>query len=240
MAIRTVVVDDNEVDLELASSFVRRLDFLELKTAVQNPLEVCNILQSTEVDLLICDVEMPQINGLDLVKALKNPPHVVLMTSYPDFALQGFELDAVDYLVKPFSFDRFLKSMYKVSKAMGLNGVASPDSIQPASDHFFIRSEQRYVKVQFADVLYIEALKDYVKVVTSTQSYLAALNLKALEDNLPSGEFMRIHRSYIVNLSRIEEVSNTDVHMNGLSLPVGESYKAPVFNDVVLARLIRR
>jgi two-component system, LytTR family, response regulator len=239
MAIRTVVVDDNEVDLELATCFVNKLDFLDLKAKLQNPLQLYPLLQSTEIDLLICDVEMPQISGLDLIKALDKTPHVVLMTSYPDFALQGFELDAVDYLVKPFSFDRFLKSMYKVSKTMGINGVASTENM-PANDHFFIRSEQRYVKIQFSDVLYIEALKDYVKVVTHTQSYLAALNLKALEDNLPTGEFMRIHRSYIVNLSHIAEVSNTDIYLNGVTIPVGESYKAPVYNDIVSARLIRR
>jgi two-component system LytT family response regulator len=240
MAIRTVVVDDNEVDLELATCFVNKLDFLELKITLQNPLQLYQVLQSTEIDLLICDVEMPQINGLDLIRAMDKTPHVVLMTSYPDFALQGFEVDAVDYLVKPFSFDRFLKSMYKVSRAMGISGVASPENMPSPGDHFFIRSEQRYIKIQFSDVLYIEALKDYVKVVTSSQAYLAALNLKALEDNLPSGEFMRIHRSYIVNLSHIEEVSNTDIYLNGITIPVGESYKAPVYNDIVSARLIRR
>jgi two-component system, LytTR family, response regulator len=184
---------------------------------------------------------MPQINGLDLIKSLEFPPKVIYTTSFPDFAVQGFELEAVDYLVKPFSFERFLKAMNRASKILA--DKVSPGSVEgmeTGSDHFFIRSEQRYVRILFKDVLYVEALKDYVKVVTSGQSFLTALNLKVIEEQLPRDDFMRIHRSYIANLNRIEEIANTDVIVSGNSLPLGDSYREKLFNSVVAQRLIKR
>lgn len=244
MEIRTVLIDDNEIDRDLAETYIQRLPFLDLKASFHNPLDALPLLESAEVDLLLCDVDMPEISGLELAKSLSSPPAIIFMTSFPEYAVQGFEVEAVDYLVKPFGFERFLKAVNRASELLDLKKRKGKDFYSGAervgSDHFFIRSEHRFVRVNFSQVLYIEALKDYVKVVTPEQSFLSALNLKVIEDQLPAADFMRIHRSYIVNLNNIEAIANTDVVTGGHTIPLGDTYRDRLFNSVVAQRLIKR
>jgi DNA-binding LytR/AlgR family response regulator len=242
MLLRTVVIDDNPIDLDIACDFVKKLDFLDLAASLSDPLEALSVIKSISPDILICDVEMPDLNGLALVKTLSPQPQVIFTTSFPDFAVQGFELNAVDYLVKPFSFERFVKAINRAVEQYSFRNQSREASPGKADngDHFFVRSEHRFVRIEFSEVQYVEAMKDYVKIVTPSQTILTAITLKVIEDQLPAKDFIRIHRSFIANVNRIEAILNLDVVIGGATIPVGESYKEELYNSVVARKLIKR
>jgi DNA-binding LytR/AlgR family response regulator len=241
MLLRTVVIDDSEIDLDWASGLVKKLDFLELVAGFQNPIDALPVLKSGSIDILICDVDMPEINGLSLVKTLVPQPQVIFTSSFPHFAVQGFEVDAIDYLVKPYNFERFLKAINKAIEQYTYKNQMQGD-VSPINKggHFYVRSEHRFIRVDLDEVLYVEALKDYVKIVTPSQTILTAMTMKVIEQHLPERDFIRIHRSYIVNVNKIEAILNLDVVVGGVTIPVGESYKEQLFNSVVAQKLIKR
>jgi DNA-binding LytR/AlgR family response regulator len=242
MLLRTVVIDDSEIDLDWACGLVKKLDFLELVEGFQNPIDALSVLKSGTIDILICDVDMPEINGLSLVKTLVPQPQVIFTSSFPHFAVQGFEVDATDFLVKPFTFERFLKAINKATKQLHpKNPVAEDGTLSIDKDgHFYVRSEHRFVRVDLDEVQYVEALKDYVKIVVPSQTILTAMTMKVIEQHLPVKDFIRVHRSYIVNVNKIESILNLDVVVGGVTIPVGESYKEQLYNSVVAQKLIKR
>lgn len=218
----TVIIDDEAPAIKLLANFVEKVPFLRLTLATQDAFKGMEAINDQQVDLVLLDIEMPDISGIELLKALEKKPLVVFTTAYENYALQGYELDVLDYLVKPIRFDRFLKAMNKARKMHRASQGASPDQVE---GHLLIKVEYKNIKIDFSDILYIEGLKDYVKVYTKAAMYLTRLNLKNIQSKLPPERFMRVHRSFIVASSKITSFQKGQVFIDTLKIPVGATYQ---------------
>lgn len=243
MKITCLLLDDDPLVLDLLQAYVAMTNVLDVKATFTDPLQAHNYLLSNDVQVLFSDVTMPHLSGLDLVRSLHQPPLVVLMTAHPQYAMEGFNLDAIDFLLKPISLERFLKAVNKVASMVRANAI-DPETVQEtASDvgSFFIRTDAQFVRLHYRDVLYIEALKDFTKINTADgRTHLTLVNLKNLEEQLPPGLFVRTHRSYLVNSARIDSVSNMEVRVGGHALPLGQTFREKVTERIVNRTLIRR
>lgn len=225
-----LAVDDEPPALEVLKNYIASIHILELVGACVDAVEALNILQKQPVDLLFLDIQMPQILGTDFIRTLRNPPKVIFTTAFRKYAVEGFELDAVDYLLKPISFDRFLKAVNKVMHT-SLNEIvtereASAKINQP--DYISFRSDRKMIKVALDDILYIESIKDYVKVVTTTSTIITKQSISSVEEILPKERFLRIHRSYIVSVSKIESYNHELIWIAKQELPISRMYRHEV------------
>ncbi|GAA4381916.1 LytTR family DNA-binding domain-containing protein [Hymenobacter koreensis] len=240
MKITCLLLDDDPLVLDLLQAYVAMTDILDVKAVFTDPLEAHSYLLENEVQVLFSDVTMPHLSGLDLVRSLRQPPLVVLMTAHPQYAMEGFNLDVIDFLLKPISLDRFLKAVNKVA---GLLRPVVPEFNEntASAGSFFIRTDAQFVRLMYREVLYIEALKDFTKInTTDGRTHLTLVNLKNLEEQLPPGLFVRTHRSYLVNATQIESVNNQEVRVGGHALPLGQTYREQVTERIVNRTLIRR
>lgn len=218
--IRCLIVDDEQIAHQILEQYILQTPGLTLVAKCRNALEAFAKLEQQAVDLIFLDIEMPLINGLTFLKTLSNPPQVILTTAYADYALQGYELNVVDYLLKPFSFERFSKALAKVKPAEG------PELKEEEAGYLMVKEKGGLIKIPYNKISYIEASKDYMKIVTPEQQYLVHLTMKSLEKQLPAVKFVRIHKSYIVSLQLIKMVKADNVVIgNNQSLPVGVNYK---------------
>lgn len=217
-----VVVDDEKPAISVLKQYIGKVPFLNIKLATTNPFEVLDIMSEDRIDLLFTDIEMPDLSGVALARSLEYKPMLIFTTAYENYALEGFELDAVDYLVKPIRFERFLKAVNKANKLFKLNQQFTE---KPAAAALTIKVEYKTLKIPFESILYIEGLKDYVKIYTDQQMYLTRLNLKGITTKLPGQDFIRIHRSYIVSLAKIESFQKSQLLVAGKELPIGNSYR---------------
>jgi DNA-binding LytR/AlgR family response regulator len=226
-----MAVDDEPPALEVLKKFITSVHSLELAGTCTDAIEAINFLQSRPVDLIFLDIKMPELLGTDLIRALKNPPKVIFTTAFRKYAIEGFELDAVDYLLKPISFDRFLKA---VNKIMQLSLVetkienAGQNKKAETSGYINFRSDRRMIKVLFNDILYIESIKDYIKVVTKGNTIITKQSISSVQEMLPTAMFVRIHRSYIVALDKIESYNNEIVWIAKQELPISRMYRHEV------------
>ena len=224
MSLRCLIVDDEPLARHLLTEYVGQVSFLELHAACASPLAALDILRTTAIDLLLLDVHMPALTGLELLRTLPRPPLVILTTAHSQYALQGYEVDAVDYLLKPITFDRFLRAAHKAYERRP--APAAPPPVPPAEPAFlFIKDGARQHRVGWADILFVEGLRDYVAVHTHSQKIISLLRLKGLMEQLPADRFVRIHHSYIVALAGIEAIDKDKVQVGGRWLPVSESYR---------------
>jgi two-component system, LytTR family, response regulator len=230
--IKCLAVDDEPLALQIISDYVAKLPFLELAGTCASGLEALEFLQKNQVDLIFLDIQMPDLTGIQFLKSLRNPPSVILTTAYPDYALQGYELDVSDYLLKPISFDRFLKAVNKVQISRESNSVAPQTIIhtelqqQPHQpDFLFVKTEYKIVKVAFDDILYVEGLKDYVSIYTPSERIITLQNMKSMEGKLPGEKFFRVHKSYIVNISKIDSIERARIFIGKTVIPVGDTYR---------------
>jgi len=208
--------------------YVKKVPSLNLIEAFSNPLAAMETLRSATIDILFLDVQMPEITGISLLKILKKRPLVVLTTAYSQYALEGYELDVADYLLKPITFERFLKSVDKITQRLESPPTVQPSSIEPAAalpTFIFVKDGTKLVKVKLDEILYIEGLKDYVTIHTQNQKIVTLQRLKALEEQLPANKFIRIHNSYIVSLDAIDVIQKNEVQIKGVTLPVGDTYR---------------
>ena len=235
-----MIVDDEPLALDVLETFIGRLDNLELVCRCHNAVEAYNCLQSEPIDLMFLDIQMPKLTGIDFLKSLANPPRVIFTTAYRDYAVEGFELNAVDYLLKPIAFDRFLKAVSKVATAeQPVPAVAVPATVAvPAATpstpgyryaFIYLKADKKMVKVMLSDILYIESLKDYIRVKTETKEINSYQKISFLEEKLPADRFLRIHRSFIVALDKIQAFSASAVDIGKSEIPIGRFYK----NDVL-------
>jgi DNA-binding LytR/AlgR family response regulator len=226
---RCIAIDDEELALELLVDNIRNVPYLELVGACSNPLEAIELLQKQKVDLVFLDIQMPGLTGLQFIQSLPPGPMFILVTAYEKYALQGFDLNVVDYLVKPVELDRFIRACNKANEIFTLKNKSTT---APASttDYFFINIDYRLLKVVYADIMWIEGLKDYVKIFlkSTDKPLIARMSLKALEDELPATMFLRIHKSYIVSRSSITAIRKNSVFIQTHEFPVGENYKDAV------------
>ena len=215
---KTIIVDDELPAIHILSQFIQKIPFLELQLATTDAFKALDELNKQSTDLLLSDIEMPDLTGIELINSLKTKPLIIFTTAYEEFALKGYELDIVDYLMKPIRFERFLKA---VNKAQYLHNLENKNTTE--NTFLYLKVNYKTVKVAFDDILYIEGLKDYVKVYTKQKMYLTRLNLKGIASKLPTSHFIRIHRSYIVAFSKITSVQKNQIFIGKQTLPLGNS-----------------
>ncbi len=230
--INVIIVDDEPLAQEILETFVTQLPDLNLVQKCSNALEANEALKKHDVDLMFLDIQMPQLTGIDFLKTLTNPPKVIFTTAYDNYAIEGFELNAIDYLLKPISMERFMKAVNKAVDQIKLERndrgeVASVESVE--EDFFFVKADKKLIKINFADIIYIEGLKDYVIIRMNESRVITLQTMKSLEEKLPSSIFKRIHRSYIVNIDQIDALMGNIVEVKEKGqvkhLPVGKSYR---------------
>jgi DNA-binding LytR/AlgR family response regulator len=235
MKTKCLIVDDEPPARELLTSYISRLDDFEVVVQFSNALDTFSYLQKNAVDLVFLDIEMPKMTGIELMKALQHPPRVIFTTAFREYASDGFDLDALDYLVKPISFDRFMKAIGKYHQHLPKpNNDSTPDNAFEQA-YLFVKVNREQVKVHFKNILYIESLKDYIKIVTKEKSYITYERLTNMEEKLPEGRFLRIHKSYIIALDKVKTFRNDNVRIADADLPVGRVYKksfVEAFNKV--------
>jgi DNA-binding LytR/AlgR family response regulator len=233
MTIRCAIIDDEHLARQYMKDYVSRIPFLELEGEYNSPMKIMDALYQGQIDLLFLDIQMPDISGLDFLRSLEKKPYVVLTTAYKEFALEGYELEVTDYLLKPFSFDRFLKAANKVYQAMSHREQAGGSDPEQKTDfkedYLVIRADRKLYKINYEDLIYIEGQKAYVTFHSENNKRITALaSLKDLEEKLPAGQFIRIHKSYIVSVKKIDALEGNQLEVSGELLPVGKNYRNAV------------
>ena len=226
MKLRTIAIDDEPLALMLVSEYVKKTPYLELVGSFDNPLDAIEFLTDNEAELIFVDIQMPDLTGIEFTRTLEGAHKIVFTTAYEKYALEGFKLNAVDYLLKPFSYEEFLKAAGKAHKMAELEAAAVP-TIEANNQFLFLKSEYKIRRINFNDILYIEGLKDYIKVYTDGEDkpVLSLNSMKSLENKLPEEKFMRVHRSFIVNLDRIETIERSRIIFGKTYIPVSDQYK---------------
>lgn len=223
---RCIAVDDEKLALDLLVDNIRQVPYLELVKRCKNSREAAEVLQSEKIDLVFLDVQMPGLNGLQFVQTLIDPPMIILVTAYEQYALEGFNLDVVDYLVKPVALERFIKACNKAKALFDLKQTKKEDT--PA--HFFVNAEYSLVKIVLDNILYIEGLKDYIKIhlTSATRPVITRMTLKAMEEKLPTEQFTRTHKSYIISIPKVTSIKRDLLYIGEKEIPVSESYKESI------------
>ena len=229
--IKAIIVDDEPLALEVLETYISRIPEIQLVQKCENAFEANEALKNHQIDLMFLDIQMPQLSGIDFLKTLANPPCVIFTTAYPDYAVEGFELNATDYLLKPISLERFMKAVNKVSEKLATKRAEHDNNhhVEGAEDFFFVKADKKLVKINFDDILYIEGLKDYVIIRQDTGRVITLQTMKSLEDRLPVAKFKRVHRSYIVNIKKITAILGNMVELMEAGkikqLPIGKNYR---------------
>ena len=240
MKLNCIIIDDEPLARKGLREYVADVDFLHLAGEFDNPLKAMDILINQKVDLIFLDIQMPKITGLDFLKTLSNPPLVIFTTAYPQYAVDGFDLNAADYLLKPFSFDRFWKAVVKVRTLFESGKSSSLQSIIVEAEHFFIKTDNKLVKINYSDILYIEALQNYIAVHTINRKYITYLTFKSVEESLPQHIFMKVHKSYLVALSKIESIEANEILIGTHHIPISRSMKDEVMEKILKGKYLKR
>ena len=233
MNLNCLITDDEPIAQEIMEDYISQVPGLVLAGKCKTAMETMSFFRKQNVDLLFLDIQMPGINGIDYIRSVKNPPAIIMTTAFPQYAMDGYDLDVVDYLLKPISFERFLKA---VDKVFNRNITSSLSNGQEklldnsAPQYFFIRSNLDFIKVGYADVLYIEGLENYVRIYCETQTITTLGTMKHMEEILPPQRFMRIHRSYIVNMERVSGIYNYLFRIGNKEFNIGKSYRKAVLD----------
>lgn len=222
--IKCIIIDDEPLAISLLENYIREIPFLELVFSSENPIEALEYIQKNEADLVFLDIQMPELSGINFMKILSDKIKYVLTTAYAEYALEGYEHHIVDYLLKPVSFERFCKSVVKAQERFSLG---------KEQDYFFVKSSGRQHRICFEDILYVESIRDYVNIKTSEEEFIVLDTLKSMEQQLPESFFMRIHKSFIVNLNHIKNTTTKKIIINPeYEIPIGERYKTDFFNRI--------
>lgn len=230
MKVRCLIVDDEQLARELIAAYCNKIPNLEVVAQCKSPIEAIDIIQKEEIDLLFLDIQMPDLTGIELLKTLSIKPQVIFTTAYSEYALEGYELEVVDYLLKPIPFERFMQAYNKALKNL-LPKTAAPET-NPAADYLILKADHKTHKVKHSDILYIEGLKEYVSYYTKDQRIIVLQSLKSLEESLPPSQFIRIHKSYIINKSHVQVIEGNQVAILDKKIPIGKSYKDDVREKV--------
>lgn len=247
--IKVIIVDDEPLAQDVLETYIEKIPELHLVGKCNNALEANELLKKEHVDLMFLDIQMPQLTGIDFLKTLNNPPLVIFTTAYPNYAVEGFELNALDYLLKPISLERFMKAVNKAAEQLERLRKSAPVSNQPEEeshaadsvDFLFVKADKKLIKVNFQEIIYIEGLKDYVIIRMDNQRVITLQTMKSLEDKLPVHKFKRIHRSYIVNVDKIHAIVGNMVEVlekgQPKHLPIGKNYRDDLLDIINRNRL---
>ncbi|MEZ4826555.1 MAG: LytTR family DNA-binding domain-containing protein [Bacteroidia bacterium] len=232
MTLNCIAIDDEPLALEVIERFCAKIPNLTLLRTFRNPIEAAQFIRNQSVDLVFLDIQMPDLNGIQLLQSLVHKPMVVFTTAYSQYAVDSYEFDALDYLLKPFLFDRFLKAVNKAFDQLKAKEAIENQEETPAEeellaekDYLFIKSDTRFFKVDFKNILYIEGMRDYIAVHTPGQKILTLMSMTKMMEKLPQGDFMRIHKSYIIGLNHISLIQNNRVIVAGKEIPISNSFK---------------
>ncbi len=235
--IRCLVVDDEPLALHILEDYISKMPFLTLVKATTNPIEALQLVQEGRIDLVFLDVQMPELTGIQFLRIANGKAKVILTTAYPQYALEGYELDVIDYLLKPIAFDRFFKAVQKAqailqpSSKPEVKAETSPQS-DFLSDFIFVKTEHKIQKVYLNDILFIEGLKDYISIFTPAERIITLQNMKKMEDALPEKHFIRVHKSYIVSINKIDSIERSRIFIGDKVIPVGDTYREEFFKIV--------
>lgn len=236
MKLKCIAIDDEPLALEIITDYISKVPFLELVQSFDNAIDSMDYIKKNQVDLMFLDIQMEALTGIQLVQALSRRPDVIFTTAHGSFALEGFELDAVDYLLKPISFERFVKAVDKVYNKLRPNPETRAFSevtiSNPSEKYFFVKTENRLQKVFFNDILFIEGQGDYLRIITGDVKIMTLQNFKTLETILPSGNFIRVHKSYMVSLNKIDSVTRNRISIGKNIIPVSDSYKNSFYDTL--------
>ncbi|MGB3851927.1 MAG: LytTR family DNA-binding domain-containing protein [Tunicatimonas sp.] len=249
MKINCLVIDDEPLAREGLAGYVADLDFLHLVGQCESPLEAGTLLDTQEVDLIFLDVQMPKLNGIDFLKTLRHPPLVILTTAYPQYALEGYQLDVLDYLLKPITFDRFYQAANKAKAQWQLQQQARTAAAAPTSDpnlpkatddHFFVKVEHKYERIAVRDIRWVEAMQNYVVIHTIQDKYMTLVTLKSVEERLPAERFIRPHKSYLVAQDKITAVEGNQIFVGKQVIPISRHYREAVIETLINQKLLKR
>ncbi|MEI9911057.1 MAG: LytTR family DNA-binding domain-containing protein [Bacteroidota bacterium] len=242
MKINCIIIDDEPLARKGLKEYIADVDFLQLTGEFDNPVKAMVMLAKEETQLLFLDIQMPKITGLDFFKAMQHPPPVIFTTAFPQYALEGFELNALDYLVKPISFDRFLKAAMRAKEFYEVRqkniSEASAEVVAPG--YFFIKADNKLVKIFYDDVLFAEALQNYVVIHTSDKKYMTYLTFKSVEDYLPADKFIKTHKSYIIAAAKIDSIEANDIRIGPHHIPVSRNLKDEVMEKLLKGKFLKR
>jgi two-component system LytT family response regulator len=231
--ISCLVVDDEPLALQILEDYISKVPSLKLVKATFNPIEALDLVQQGGIDLVFLDVQMPELTGIQFLKITNGKAKVILTTAYPQYALDGYDLDVADYLLKPIAFHRFYKAVQKVTLILQQGSTGEGAMSQIIMDDFiFLKTESKIQKLYINDILYIEGLKDYVSIFTANERMITLQSMKRMEEALPVNYFVRVHKSYIVALNKIESIERSRIFINGKVIPVGETYKDAFFKMI--------
>lgn len=229
---RCIIVEDEPLAAEVLRDYVEQTPFLQLKSICNDAIYALETLQKEPIDLIFLDIHLPKLKGLDFLKSLKHPPAVIITSAYQEYALQGYEHNVVDYLLKPIEFSRFLMAVNKLRVQQDIKHTSPETSSAPARTYFFFNVSKKRVKVYLDEMLYIESLKEYIRITTTGKTILTKFQLGQIEELLARNNFLRIHRSFIVAKDKIDAFTATDVEVNGKLIPIGRSYKELVLREL--------
>lgn len=240
MKINCIIIDDEPLARKGLKEYVADIDFLNLVGEFDNPLKATELISRGEVQLIFLDIQMPKITGIDFFKTLKQAPPVIFSTAYPQYALDGFELNALDYLVKPVSFDRFLKAALKAKEYYEIREKNVAEASSHQQEYFFIKADNKLVKLQFDDILFAEALQNYVVIHTREKKYITYLTFKSVEDYLPAGKFIKTHKSFIAAAEKIESIEGNVIRIGAHDIPISRNLKEEVMETLLKGKFLKR
>lgn len=244
MTLRCIAVDDEPLALDIIEDYVSKVPFLELVKRTENAIEALQLVQAGGIDLVFLDIQMPDLTGIQFLKIANNKASYILTTAYSQYALESYDLNVSDYLLKPIAFDRFYKAVEKVHNQHKNNAEAiAPAPIvpgtapvtpaaQPVQDFIFVKTEHKIQKIELDNILYIEGLKDYISIFTKAERVITLQNMKRMEETLPSSQFIRVHKSYIIALDKIESIERSRITICGKIIPIGDTYRDEFFKKI--------
>ncbi|HZY78980.1 MAG TPA: LytTR family DNA-binding domain-containing protein [Cyclobacteriaceae bacterium] len=237
MKLNCLIIDDEPLARKGISEYVKEIEFLQSAGECASAAEAANIIAAKQIDLLLLDIQMPRLSGIDFLKTLTRPPMAIFTTAYSEYALEGYSLDVIDYLVKPIPFDRFLKA---VQKAYDFHHLRSRDQQSSSSEYFFVKSNGKYEKVAFADILYVESMQNYVLIHLPGQKLIVYMTLAGLEAQLPQGKFIKVHKSFIVAIGQVNSIENNEIIIRQARIPISRTLKDEVLRKILGDNLLSR
>lgn len=240
MKINCIIIDDEPLARKGLKEYIADIEFLHLTGEFDNPLKATELISRGEVQLIFLDIQMPKITGIDFFKTLTKAPPVIFSTAYPQYALEGFELNALDYLVKPVSFDRFFKAALKAKEYYEIREKNVAEANNHSPNYFFIKADNKLVKLLFEDILFVEALQNYVVINTKDKKYITYLTFKSVEEYLPTDKFIKTHKSFIVAAEKIESIEGNTIRIGAHDIPISRNLKEEVMESLLKGKFLKR
>jgi DNA-binding LytR/AlgR family response regulator len=239
MKLKCIIIDDEPIARKVLQEFVEEIDYLELTGQAENPLKAMALLNDNDIDIIFLDIHMPKIKGIDFLKSSRTNANIIMTTAYAEYAVEAYGLDVLDYLVKPIAFDRFLKACNKAREIRELRKVTQvkPNKI---NDHFFVKCNNQIEKVFYEDLIYAEAMLNYVMLYTITNKMMVYITIKSLEEQLPSDIFIKVHKSFIVNINKIRSIEGNILDIGNEKITISQNLREKVFNEIVKDKMIKR